>query len=99
MSREQARRILDFPSVREEFPAALKASRTQPAEAVLASLHAQIQKDEETFLGAKSIHENIFEKLARAGVLTEAHRILLTALDWYSKKPTSSGFTCHSINC
>lgn len=89
MTREQARRILDFPSVKKEFPAALKASRTQPAEAVLAGLHKQIQKDEETFLGAKSIHENIFEKLTRAGVLTEAHRILLTALDWYNKDKAS----------
>ena len=85
MTREQAGRILDLPSVKKEFPAAFKASRTQPAEAVLAGLHKQIQKDEETFLGAKSIHENIFEKLTRAGVLTEAHRILLTALDWYNK--------------
>lgn len=89
MTREQARRILDFPSVKKEFPAALKASRTQPAEAVLAGLHKQIQKDEETFLGGKSIHENIFEKLTRASVLTEAHRILLTALDWYNKDKAS----------
>lgn len=93
MTHEQARRILDFPSVKKEFPAALKASRTQPAEAVLAGLHKQIQKDEETFLGAKSIHENIFEKLTRAGVLTEAHRILLTALDWYNKDKASGALT------
>jgi hypothetical protein len=89
MTREQARRILDFPSVKKEFPAAHKASRTQPAEVVLAGLHKQIEKDEQTLLGAKSIHENIFEKLTTAGVLTEAHRILLTALDWYSKDKAS----------